>query len=94
MSYNVHVSYLQDDGDTEGEEDDVLDSQGIPGWDKVYNLARALLQLEGLGATMSQATNIKRLYDDLLEFDKRPIVFKPRPVRPTRGRFARKKTYR
>lgn len=53
-------------------------------------LATALLQLEGLCVTNTQADHIKRLYDDLLAYDKEPIVFKARPLKPQRGRFAKK----
>ena len=44
----------------------MLDSHGVPGWNKVDKLARALLELEGLCVTTSQAANIKKLYDELL----------------------------
>ena len=54
-------------------------------------MARALLDLEGLCITNAQAKNIKTLYSQLMEFDKSPITFKPRPVKPARGRFGRSK---
>ncbi|XP_078667564.1 uncharacterized protein LOC144909422 [Branchiostoma floridae x Branchiostoma belcheri] len=57
-----------------------LDSVGIPGWDKVDRLAQALLQLKG------QATTIKKLYDELSDYDKRPITYQPRNVdKPAKG---------
>ena len=36
--------------------------------------AIALLQLEGLCVTNTQADHIEKLYDDLLQHDKQPIV--------------------
>ena len=52
------------------------------------------MDLSGLSITNSQARDIidKQLYDELLEFDKRPLVFHPRPLKPPRGRFARSKS--
>ena len=54
-------------------------------------MARALLDLEGLCITNAQAKEIKDLYSQLMEFDRRPITFKPRAVKPARGRFGRSK---
>ena len=63
----------------------------MAGWDKVDALADALLSLQGQSVTNKQAENIRSLYTQLLEFDKRPIVFHPQQVRPSHGRFGRKK---
>ena len=68
-----------------------LDSRGIGGWDKVDHLARALISFSGLSISNHQAKEIKRLYDDLLPYDKEPLRFKPFSRRPSRGRFARSK---
>lgn len=68
---------------------EAVDSSGIPGWDRVDSLARALLELSGLSVTSAQASKIQQLYSDLLEYDKKPIIFAPRQHKPTRGRFAR-----
>ena len=68
-----------------------MDSRGIPGWDKVDDLAKALIGLSGLSVTNSQAKEIKRLYLNLLEFDKRPLMFKSGPYRPPKRRFGRAK---
>ena len=68
-----------------------MDSRGIPGWDKVHRLADALLGLTQLYVTESDAKTIKHLYDDLVDFDKRSLRFQPRPLKPSRGRFARSK---
>ena len=46
-----------------------------------------MLDLEGLCITSAQAKEIKALYSQLMEFNRRPITFKPRPVKPARGRF-------
>ncbi len=54
-------------------------------------LARALVKLRGLCVTNAQASLIKKLYHNLLEFDKRPLVFSPRKLQAPRGRFARSK---
>ena len=59
--------------------------RGIPGWEKVDQLVRALLELEGLCVTNTQANTIKTLHSQLLEFDKRPITFRPRQVKQPKG---------
>ena len=69
--------------------DEALDSRGIPGWDSIDQLATALLALSGLSVTTSQAEKIKKLYDKLLDYDKKPLIFDKRKSRPSRGRFAR-----
>lgn len=73
----------------------MVDSLGIPGWDKVDHLATALLDLKGMCVSASQAAVIKKLYADLTEFDRRPLVFKPRKAntasRP--GRFGKRRFY-
>lgn len=77
----------------EGEQDnEVLDSLGIPGWDKVDSLASALLDLKGMCVSSSEAGKIKKLYEDLIDFDKQPLTYKPREPKLTRlGRRGRKK---
>lgn len=72
-------------------EEESFDSRGIPGWDRVDKLAKFLVELQGLCVTSSQATLIKELYADLLEYDKKPLVFPPRLLSPPRGRFGRSK---
>ncbi len=62
--------------------DEAVDSRGIPGWEKVDELARALVNLQGL---YSQARRIQELYHNLLEVDKKPLVFTPRKHHPSRG---------
>ena len=65
-----------------------MDSSGIPGWDRVDNLAKALI---GLAVTTGQAEDIESLYNRLVDYDKWPILFQPQPQRPSRGRFGRRK---
>ena len=83
--------YVLQEEPAEDDEDGAKDSRGIPGWEKVDQLVRALLELEGLCVTNAQANTIKTLYSQLLEYDKRPITFRPRQVKQPRGRFARSK---
>ena len=71
-----------------------MDARGIPGWERVDALARALLKLSGLSVSASQASEIQQLYNGLLEFDKKPLTFAPRLHKPTKGRFARSKQRR
>ena len=75
----------------EEEEDEALDAAGIPGWDKVDSLAQSLMKLEGLAVTNTQAKEIKKRYGDLLEYDRRPVKFRPRLQKAPRGRFGRRK---
>ena len=70
---------------------EVVDAQGIPGWDKVDQPARALLSLKGLSVTSEQAREITRLYNQLEAYDKRPLVFERRLIQKSRGRFGRRK---
>lgn len=75
----------------EGDEKGSVDSRGIPGWERVDKLARALVKLRGLSVSNAQASEIRELYNNLLEFDKRPLVFSPAVRQAPRGRFARSK---
>ena len=49
----------------EGDTSEVLNSRGIPGWDKVEQLARALLSFKGLSISKEQATIVSSLCDQL-----------------------------
>ena len=42
--------------------------------------------------TNTQAEGIKRLYSDLMEYDKKPLTFQPHQLKPSKGRFARRKS--
>lgn len=91
----ILVFYFFHKGDPIAEDaDDALDARGIPGWGKVDALTVALIRLSGLSVTNSQAKEIKHLYENPHNYHKRPLVFKPRPVKRTRGRFARSKEKR
>ena len=43
--------------------------------------------------TNAEAREIISLYNSLLDYDKKPLVFKPKPMRPLRWRFARTKKH-
>ena len=68
-----------------------VDLCGIPGWNQVDKLAKALIDLQGLAVTSAQAENIKTLYSDLLPYDKKPLGYKAIVRKPTKGRLARSK---
>ena len=51
-------------------------------------MATAPPELKGLCVTNSQAEQIKKLYDDLLPYNREPVVFKARPPKQQHGRFA------
>lgn len=55
-------------------------------------LARALVKLRGLSVTNTQASVIQELYNNLLDFDKKPLFFSPTVQQAPRGRFARSKS--
>lgn len=54
-------------------------------------LARALVKLRGLSVSNAEASEIRKLYNNLLEFDKKPLVFQPAVRQAPQGRFARSK---
>ena len=85
--YSIHVYYVLQDKPPEDDEDWAKDPRGIPGWERVDQLVRALLELEGPCVTNAQANTIKTLYSQLLEFDKRSITFRPRQVKQPTGEF-------
>ena len=72
-------------------DDEALDYRGIGGWEKVDRMARTLLNLKGLCVTNAQAKELKMLYSQLLDYDKKPVTFQPRQIKRTRGKFARSK---
>ena len=71
-----------------------MDSRGIPGWDEVDHLAQALISLDGICVTNTQAQNIQSLYSELMDFDKHHLKFTSRTHGPVRGRFGRSKAHR
>ena len=65
------------------------DPKGIPGWDKVGQLAKELVSLSGIAA---QAEKIKALCNALDEYDKRAIEVHLRSQQPRlRGHFCSRK---
>ena len=98
----AHLTIAPEDSEDEEEEteekidDDhtALDASGIPGWDRVDALAEALVSLKGLSVTNAQAKRIQQLYHKLLDYDKKPLTFRPRPQKTPRGRFGRRKQNR
>ena len=71
-----------------GDGAEAVDSLGIPGWDKVDRLSRALIALSGLSVMNDKARNIQLLYADLQDYNKRPLTSTPRQPTASRGRFA------
>jgi len=59
---------------------------GIPDWEKVNALARALINLNGLSVSNEEARNIQALYRALDAFDKNPLTFIPCPQPATSQR--------
>lgn len=92
MNVNSFDDVIQDESDVES--DASHDYRGIPGWNNVGALADLLVSLKGLGISDSQAQVVKHLFGQLMEYDRKPIIFKPRVKSPPRGgggRFARSK---
>ena len=85
----LRISFVLQTIVDDGEE--AVDSRGVAEWDKVDALAEALVSLRGLSVTNTQAERLIALYANLPDFDKKPIIFNPRPHKPSRGRFAQKK---
>ena len=53
-----------------------------------------LLDLNSLAVTAVQAAKIKECFDQLHEFDKKPLRFEPKTKKSGRSRFARTKDTR
>ena len=82
----------EDPEETIDDDNTALDASGIPGWDRVDALAKALVSLKSLSVT--NAKQIQLLYHKLLDYDKKPLTFRPRPQKTPRGRFGRRKQNR
>lgn len=82
-----------DENDDEGigPENSSIDSKGIPGLHKVDRLARALMRMKGISLTEEQTKTITALYDDLEEFDKKPVQYQAVQRKAPKGRFASRK---
>ena len=84
----VHVQGIEEQEPVES-----VGYKGYPGWDKIDALACAFLALKGLSIKASEVDNIKQLYQNLLEFDKRSLQFSPRVKALRRqGRFAKSRS--
>ena len=87
---NVSFVFVQEELE-EKDDQEAVDSKGLPGWDRVDKLAEALINMEGLFVTNAKAEQVKRLYDNLLHYDKQPLKYQPMyQQHSSRGRFARK----
>ena len=51
----------------------VADASGIPGWDRVGQLAQILVGLKGIAVSATQADQLKSLYDSLHDYDKKGV---------------------
>ena len=69
-----------------------VDSRGIPGWEKVVQLALVLVGLDGLSVSNEEVQKIKALWDDLDPYDKRAteVLLKSQPLN-LRGHFCGQK---
>ncbi len=87
-----------DDGEMDNEAecvvDEACDYRGISGWGAVDTLADCLLQTSGIAISSAEAERIVSLYEKLSEYDKRPITYDLRSVKPARGRWGRSRPYR
>ena len=70
----------------------MTDPHGIPGWDKVDALAKALLQTTGVSLTPQGASEIIKLWSGLEPYDKRPVTYAPIHQASPTGRFARNRS--
>ena len=86
---NVSFIFVQEELE-EKDNQEAVDSKGLPGWDRVDKLAEALINMEGLFVTNTKAEKVKRLYDNLLDYDKQPLKYQPMCQQHSScGRFAR-----
>ena len=86
--YDIDNSGGSNDDNNRGDHSEAVDAQGIPGWDKVDTLVRALNELRGHSISNEEPRNIWELYRALDEFDKRTRTFSPCPwPAASRGRF-------
>ena len=69
-----------------------VDSRGIPGWEKVAQLAQVLVGLDGLSVSNEEVQKIKALWDDLDPYNKRAteVLLKSQPLN-LRGHFCGQK---
>jgi hypothetical protein len=77
--------------DAEKDDHQSFDSKSIGGWNKVDNLAAALLENEGLSMSNKEVEKIVGLYQDLSDYEKKPLEYS-RNFKPSHDRFGRSKT--
>jgi ribosomal protein L19E len=72
---------------------ETLGPDGIPGYDKVQQLAAFLVDLGNnqLYLTNNQAEDLVNLWTSLDEYDKRPIIFTEAYRKESKGRFRAKR---
>ena len=80
-----------DNGGNSIPDDVMVDSRGIPGWEKVAQLAMALLNLRGLSLSNGEAQEIKTLWNSLDPYDKGVTKVLLKSQVQLRGRFCRQK---
>lgn len=54
-----------------------MDNTGITGWERIDELADALISINGLSVTRADAERIIKCYNNLSQYDKRPLMFTP-----------------
>ena len=89
----VHVADVRfSDSDDEEElasaSSETVGSSGIPGWGKV---SKALIALSDLRVINNQARDIVKLFNNLEEYDKKPLIIYHAREGQLRGTFARSK---
>ena len=90
---NCHCTKLQCQADTTTStaRDITVDPRGIPGWDKVGQLAEALVSLTGFAVSAAQAEKIKALCNAPYVYDKKAIEVHLRSQPHLRGHFCSQK---
>ena len=73
------------------ESNESIDSLGIPGWDKVDRLAKALIDQEGISLSREASNVIIRLYQQLDPYDRRQMKYEKIKMKPATGRYLRKR---
>ena len=79
------------DQPTVDETDTATDRKGIPGSDKVDQLAQAFLKLKGYSILDSEAANIIKLYQQLEDYEKTALRYKGVSDKPVSGSFKQNK---
>ena len=73
-------------------QDDVSrDALEIEGWDSVDVLCQHLMHIQGMSLSPAEARRIEKLYNDLPEYDKKPLRYSLNVPKNLDGIFARSK---